>query len=107
MLSPDEIQSQRSLLTAYRQMLTVYLEQQALQRKVFSLPAVEPGISECREQIRIIKSDLRQSGLSIADHPDDEASATALASGKRRSHLLFIIRTLLNLAGWHRLATSS
>ena len=101
MLTPEEIQLQRSSLVAYRQMLNVYLKQQAQHSKVFAWPAVEAGISESREQIRIIKVRLRQSGVSIANHPDDEESTTALVGGKLYSHLLFIARTLLHLAGLH------
>lgn len=102
MPTQQEIQGQHELLAAHRQTLAVYLKQRALHSEAYVPPAVEHGIRESRQQIRTIKARLHQWGISVADHPDDEA-ATEMANGagrKRLARVFVVIGTLITVVGF-------
>lgn len=70
-LSADEIRSQQSLLTTYRQTLSHYLSQRATMGAAYAPPAVMNGIDKARGNIARIKTALSQAGVTVEDHPDD------------------------------------
>jgi hypothetical protein len=72
MLNPESITEQETLLYVHRQTLAHYLYQRASLGELYMPPGVTHGIVEARAYIRYIKQVLRQSGLSIDDHPNDE-----------------------------------
>lgn len=88
----DDIEQQQVLLTTYRRTLAHWLAQAAQYGGVpFAPPQVANGIYEARQNIERIKSALRDLGIEVKDHVDDQAiqprvaqspSAEANASGR-------------------------
>lgn len=75
MPSEEDILGQQELLNAHRQTLTVLLRQQALHGEGYSLPAIVNGICETRNHIQRLKAVLREWGVPVTDHPNDEETA--------------------------------
>ncbi len=71
-LTDDDIRDQKQLLSAYRRTLAHHLEQRAIHGTAYVPPSVIYGIEEARTQIRRIKRVLRDQGIAVNDHPDDE-----------------------------------
>lgn len=70
----DEIEQQQALLTTYRHTLAHWLAQAAQFGGVpFAPPQVANGIYEARQSIERIKSALRDLGIEVKDHVDDQA----------------------------------
>jgi hypothetical protein len=84
MPNPEDIANQQELLAAYRRTLAQFLKQQALISELFTPPAIANGIDESRENIRRIKTTLREWGVPVDDLPYDEAPYI-LAMSLRRS----------------------
>src|SRR5437868_11315873 len=72
MLTPEDISEQENLLQRHRQTLSHYLYQRASLGATYILPGVAHGIVEARAYIRYIKQTLRNSGVSVDDHPNDD-----------------------------------
>jgi hypothetical protein len=72
MPSEEDITSQQNLLESHRFTLAHYLKQQARFGASYVPPAVVHDIREARENIRRIKTTLRDWGVHVDDHPDDE-----------------------------------
>ena len=75
MPSQEDILGQEELLAAYRQTLRTHLRQRATLSTAYTPPGVLQGIAEARANIRRIKSVLRNWGVVVDDHPDDEELA--------------------------------
>lgn len=94
MSNQQEIDSQLELLEAHRQTLSVYLKQLAIHGGEGNLPpAVMNGIQDARTNIRNIKKNLRDWGVKVADHPNDEGSSftpppTPLSGNSKDSNAL-------------------
>jgi outer membrane protein assembly factor BamB len=71
----EDIAQQQQLLAAHRRTLAHYLMQQAALGTANTPPAVTHGIREARDNIRRIKQFLRDRGVAVANHPDDEPPA--------------------------------
>src|SRR5258706_4922495 len=69
----EDIAQQRNLLEIHRRTLAHYLNQLAIQGEAYAPPGVTHGIREARAEIRRIKKVLRNWGVPIDDHPNDEA----------------------------------
>jgi hypothetical protein len=74
MPSEQDIQNQQELLATHRQHLFKYLKQQAEDGEEYASPALVSGIDKVRGNIRRVKAILRDWGVTVEDHPDDEAS---------------------------------
>jgi hypothetical protein len=77
MPSEEEIKDQQELLTAHRRSLFELLRQRALITAPFVPPAIATGIQDARNQIRQLKKNLRDWGVTIDDHPNDEESSSS------------------------------
>lgn len=73
-VSQEDIDEQRQLLEAHRGTLAIYLKRLAKLSQAHAPPEVIHGIREARAGIRHVKATLRQWGVSVAEHPDDEVS---------------------------------
>jgi hypothetical protein len=73
MASPEQIEQQQQLLEAHRATLAARLNQQALLGVAHTPPEVIHDIREARASIERIKDTLRDWGVAIEDHPDDES----------------------------------
>jgi DNA-binding NarL/FixJ family response regulator len=77
MLNPEEIAAQQELLTTHCRTLA-HLVKQAAYFSPGHLPAhIASGIDEARVEIARIKAVLRDAGVTVAAHPDDEAPVAA------------------------------
>lgn len=72
MPTQEEIDGQKQLIAYYRRTLAVYLQQQAQIGGAYIPPSVINGIHEARENIYRIKNTLKEWGVFIEDHLDDE-----------------------------------
>jgi hypothetical protein len=72
MLNQEEIDDLMRRLSTYRRTRSHYLEQLALQGRAFVLPHIIPGIREAQQEIDRIKKALREEGIQVANHPDDD-----------------------------------
>jgi hypothetical protein len=72
MPSQEDIQTQQGLLNAHRQTLALYLQQSALLGAAYIPPGVAHGIADARRNIRNIKATLREWGVPVVNHPNDE-----------------------------------
>lgn len=73
MPSQEEIEAQVTRLKVYRQNLSLYLFQCAqLGGETFITPSIANGIIDSRNHISILKRVLRDWGVIVEDHPDDE-----------------------------------
>jgi hypothetical protein len=80
MPSQEDVANQQELLAVYRRTLAQLLRQQAQIGELYAPPAINYGIDEARANIRRIKATLREWGVPVEDHPDDEPPARAGAS---------------------------
>lgn len=71
MMHLKDIDNQLELLEKHRQTLSHYLGQRALLGRAFTPPGVTHGINEARENIRRIKTILREWDIPVEDQPDD------------------------------------
>jgi len=71
MPSEQEIQNQQELLAAHRQRLFDLLKEQALDGE-YTAPPTLINIADARAKIRRVKTILRDWGIAVEDHPDDE-----------------------------------
>ena len=67
------IDQQRERLKIERGNLALYLRQQAQMGSAYVTPGIMNGIRESRAAIRRIKTILRDWGVTVENHPDDEA----------------------------------
>lgn len=74
MSTQEEIEDQRALLNIYRRNLARYLKQLASSGSTYVLPPIANGIEEERNNIRRVKRILREWGVDVIDHPDDNPS---------------------------------
>lgn len=74
--SDEQIAQQQDLLATHRRTLAHYLRQQAELGIAYLPPGIAHGIEDTRANIRRIKQVLRDWAATVADHPDDERSAT-------------------------------
>jgi serine/threonine protein kinase len=70
-MEPDEITNQVELLATHRSTLSYYLMQRA-KLGLYTPPGVFHGISEAREQIRALKTNLRTHGMQVDDQLGDD-----------------------------------
>jgi hypothetical protein len=82
--SEDDISEQLALLQMYRQTLSHYLRQQASLGKNHTPPGVTHGIIEAATDIRRIKQILRNWGVDVDDHPDDDADISLESPAEKR-----------------------
>jgi uncharacterized protein YjbI with pentapeptide repeats len=68
----EEIDGQKKLLETHRRTLAFRLRQQAAVGKSHLPPEIAHDINEARYAIRTIKATLRNWGVEVEDHPDDE-----------------------------------
>ncbi len=73
MTTQEKIAHQQILLVEYRRTLAHYISQKAILGEAYIPPGVSHGIREARDNIRLIKSALRDWGVLIDDDPDDES----------------------------------
>jgi hypothetical protein len=83
MPTKEEIDHQQELLSLHRRTLAHYLRQEALSGEAFTPPAVSNGISDERNEIRIIKQTLRGWNVAVEDYPDEAPSPETLAPPPR------------------------
>lgn len=74
MASQQDVQRQQELLTIHRNHLAMAVKQQAMFGAAMTPHEIRARISEERANIQRIKTILRDWGVTVADHPDDEAS---------------------------------
>jgi hypothetical protein len=72
-----DIDDQQSLLRTYRRTLSIYLRQRVELGAGYAPPGLIHGIDDARENIRRLKSILRQWGAAVEDLPSDEESTPA------------------------------
>ncbi len=73
MPSDEEVSQQLELLFIHRRNLAQYLMQQAQLGTAYVSPNISNGIAETRQNIRRVKSILRNWGRNVEDHPDDDS----------------------------------
>jgi hypothetical protein len=73
-LSPDEIAHELSLLRTHRDVLLIYLQQQAIHGPANTPPATLISIDEARHHIHNIKNYLRAYGVEVRDERIDAAT---------------------------------
>lgn len=72
-LTSEHLDQQQQLLARHRGTLASYLERQAILGKAHATPEIAHGISDARKEIARIKGFLREKGVAVEDHPDDES----------------------------------
>jgi len=72
MPTDEEIEQYIERLKAHRRTLALYLQQRAEFGNAFLPPHIAHGIVEARGNIASIKRTLRDWGVDVEDHPDDE-----------------------------------
>jgi biotin operon repressor len=78
--SPDDIADQQEILAAHRATLAEFLKQQALLGVAYAPPGIANGIRLSRDAIKQIKATLREWGVEVENHPDDEALPQAISA---------------------------
>lgn len=68
----EEIRDQWILLKSHRNRLNTFLYRRSIQGNAYIPPEVSFGIYEARNDIKRVKTILRDWGESVKDHPDDE-----------------------------------
>ena len=87
MSTAEDIIAQQKILVANRRTLALYLVQQAAQGGAsFAQAGVANGIVEARAQILHCKETLRGWGVTVENHPDDEAPALLSAVDAARAN---------------------
>src|SRR5262245_12774749 len=76
MSTQEEIDEQQRLLATHRGTLAILLRQRAQHTSAHVPPVTEHGIHEAREGIKRIKQTLREWGVPVEEHPDDEGPLT-------------------------------
>jgi ribosomal protein L29 len=71
-LTSEHLSQQQQLLARHRGTLVSYLERRAILGKAHATPEITHGISDARKEIARIKNFLREKGVEVEDHPDDE-----------------------------------
>lgn len=71
-LTSEHLDQQQQLLARHRGTLVSYLERRAILGKAHATPEITHGISDARKEIARIKNFLREKGVEVEDHPDDE-----------------------------------
>jgi molecular chaperone DnaK len=71
-MNQEEIDAQQNLLATHRRTLSVLLQQQAQHTLAYAPPGTINSIMEARDNIRRIKEMLRDWGVAVQDHPNDE-----------------------------------
>jgi ribosomal protein L29 len=71
-LTSEHLSQQQQLLARHRGTLLSYLERRAILGKAHATPEITHGISDARKEIARIKNFLREKGVEVEDHPDDE-----------------------------------
>ena len=77
-MSQEDITRQQSLLATYRTTLFHYLRRQSMLGVAHAPPEVTHGILNARSDIKRIKNVLRNWGVIVEDHPDDEDDTNIL-----------------------------
>jgi len=77
MHTEEDIIAQQNLLRTHRRTLAVFLDQRAKHGSVHMPPSIAHGIDEARDQIREIKKTLRNWGVAVEDHPNDDPDLSA------------------------------
>jgi hypothetical protein len=75
MLTPEETARLQHLLATHRKTLSIYVEQQAKLGSTYAPPGVQNGIDEAREEIRRIKTLLRDANVEVTDYLNDELNS--------------------------------
>jgi hypothetical protein len=70
--STDQVRNLQERLAIQRTTLTHYLKQVATMGSAYAPPHVTHGIREARQEITKIKHALRNAGIQVDNHPDDE-----------------------------------
>jgi uncharacterized protein YjbI with pentapeptide repeats/ribosomal protein L29 len=72
-LTSEHFSQLQQRLETHRGTLASYLERRAILGKAHAPPEIAHGISDARKEIARIKAILREKGVAVEDHPDDES----------------------------------
>jgi hypothetical protein len=85
MTNKEDSDDLHALLQAHRRTLADLLTQQAMFSPAYVPPSISHGIRNARAEIQRTKRSLRDRGIAIGDHPNDEAPATHDAGEQRQA----------------------